>query len=162
MFAKIDLSDGFWRMSLVQESDKWNFAYALPSAPGKPFRLIIPYTLQMGWTGSPGYFFAATETGHDIMQALIDWGIRLPLNVLVDSYYTDSVEGVHRPKTEHGKCPPCMSTIASYRVCQHMQSKAPMAPPSSAQGGPHCTLFKVAYFPPPTAPAMLAGKTTHH
>ncbi len=30
MFAKIDLSDGFWRM-LVRESDKWNFAYVLPT-----------------------------------------------------------------------------------------------------------------------------------
>jgi hypothetical protein len=35
MFAKIDLSDGFWRM-LVRESDKWNFAYVLPGAAGDP------------------------------------------------------------------------------------------------------------------------------
>ncbi|KAI2511562.1 adenylate kinase [Fragilaria crotonensis] len=52
MFAKIDLSDGFWRM-LVRESDKWNFAYVLPGAAGDPLRLIIPHALQMGWTESP-------------------------------------------------------------------------------------------------------------
>ena len=81
MFAKIDLSDGFWRM-LVQESDKWNFAYTLlPGAPREPIRLIIPHALQMGWTESPGYFCAATETGRDIIQALIDGGTQLPPHV---------------------------------------------------------------------------------
>jgi hypothetical protein len=84
MFAKIDLSDGFWRM-LVHEADKWNFAYALPGTVGDPIRLIIPHALQMGWTESPGYFCAATETGRDIMQALIDGGTRLPPHVF-DSY----------------------------------------------------------------------------
>ena len=42
MFAKIDLSNGFWRM-LVQESDKWNFAYALP--PGTSGEPIQKYGL---------------------------------------------------------------------------------------------------------------------
>ena len=84
MFAKIDLSDGFWRM-LVQESDKWNFAYVLPGTAEQPIRLIIPHALQMGWTESPGYFCAATETGRDIMQALIDKGTQLPPHVF-DSY----------------------------------------------------------------------------
>ena len=73
MFAKIDLSDGFWRM-LVRESNKWNFAYVLPGAAGDPLRLIIPHALQMGWTESPGYFCPTTKTGRDIMQAFIDRG----------------------------------------------------------------------------------------
>ena len=77
MFAKIDLSDGFWRM-LVAEDDKWNFAYALPGTPDGPARLVIPHALQMGWTESPGYFCATTETGRDIMQALIDEGTLCP------------------------------------------------------------------------------------
>jgi hypothetical protein len=89
MFAKIDLSDGLWRM-LVRESDKWNFAYVLPGAAGDPLRLIIPHALQMGWTESPGYFCATTETGRDIMQALIDGGTWLPSHVF-DSYMSPEV-----------------------------------------------------------------------
>ena len=81
MFSKIDLSDGFWRM-LVNEDDKWNFAYVLPNRPPDPIRLIIPHALQMGWTESPGYFCAATETGRDIMQALIDGSTILHPHIL--------------------------------------------------------------------------------
>ena len=77
MFSKIDLSDGFWRM-LVTEDDKWNFAYVLPGAPAAPTRIVIPHALQMGWTESPGYFCATTETGRDIMQALVDGGTICP------------------------------------------------------------------------------------
>jgi hypothetical protein len=80
-FAKIDLSDGFWRM-LVTEADKWNFAYVLPKSAAGPTRLIIPHALQMGWTESPGYFCAATETGRDILQALIDHKTVLPPHAL--------------------------------------------------------------------------------
>jgi hypothetical protein len=35
MFAKIDLSDGFWRM-LGREADKWRFAYILPGNTSQP------------------------------------------------------------------------------------------------------------------------------
>ena len=63
---------------LVAENDKWNFAYVLPAVAGEPTKLVIPHALQMGWTESPGYFCAATETGRDIMQALIDGGTILP------------------------------------------------------------------------------------
>jgi hypothetical protein len=84
MFAKINLSDAFWRM-LVRESDKWNFVYVIPGAADETVRLIIPHALQMGWTESPGYFCAATETGRDILQALIDGGTWLPPHVF-DSY----------------------------------------------------------------------------
>ncbi len=93
MFAKINLSDGFWHM-LVRESDKWNFANVLPGAAADPLRLIIPHALQMGWTESPGYFCATTKTGRDIMQALIGGGAWLPSHVF-DSYMSpDAV--VHR------------------------------------------------------------------
>ena len=84
--AKIDLSDGFWRM-LVEEEDKWNFAYVLPGAPNAPVRLVIPHALQMGWTESPGYFCAATETGRDVMQSLLEAGIALPPHC-ADKYMT--------------------------------------------------------------------------
>ncbi len=62
----------------------------LPGAAGDPLRLIIPHALQMGWTESPGYFCATTETGRDIMQALIDGGTWLPPHVF-DSYMSPEV-----------------------------------------------------------------------
>jgi hypothetical protein len=87
MFAKIDLSDGFWRM-LVAETDKWNFAYVLPQLDGQPLQLVIPHALQVGWTESPGYFCAATKTGQDMLQALlIEAGTVLPPH-LFDHFMT--------------------------------------------------------------------------
>lgn len=76
-FSKIDLSDGFWRM-IVGEADCWNFAYVLPDPPGHQTRLVIPHALQMGWTESPGFFCAATETTRDIIQSLMDAKVALP------------------------------------------------------------------------------------
>jgi hypothetical protein len=88
-FAKIDLSDGFWRM-LVTEDDKWHFAYVLPGAPTDPVRLVIPHALQMGWTESPGYFCATTETGRDVIQLLLDTNAVLPSHVM-DSFMVPAV-----------------------------------------------------------------------
>ena len=34
VFAKLDIKDGYWRMS-VERGAKWNFAYVLPPAPGQ-------------------------------------------------------------------------------------------------------------------------------
>ena len=33
---------------LVEEKDKWYFAYVLPSTPNEPARIVIPHALQMG------------------------------------------------------------------------------------------------------------------
>eukprot|EP00978_Attheya_sp_CCMP212_P010911 scaffold26571_cov52-Attheya_sp.AAC.3 len=74
-FAKIDLSDGFWRM-VVELEDTWNFVYVLPDPPGSPIRLVVPHALQMGWMQSPSFFCFATETTRDILQ----WKMRLDPN----------------------------------------------------------------------------------
>jgi hypothetical protein len=65
MFAKIDLSDGFWRM-LVAETDKWNFAYVLPQVDGQPLQLVIPHALQSGVDRKPWLFLCRHQnwTGH--------------------------------------------------------------------------------------------------
>ena len=61
-FSKIDLNDGYWRI-VVNEADTWNFAYVLlPLKPGDDIELVIPDALQMGWSESPPFFCAATET----------------------------------------------------------------------------------------------------
>ena len=69
LFSKIDLKDGYWRM-VVNEADTWNFAYVLPSLnPGDDIELVIPDALQMGWSESPPFFCAATETARDIAES---------------------------------------------------------------------------------------------
>jgi hypothetical protein len=63
--AKWDIKDGFWRLD-CQEGEEWNFAYVLPQDEGKPIKLIVPTSLQMGWIESPPFFCAASETGRDV------------------------------------------------------------------------------------------------
>ena len=68
LFSKIDLKDGYWRM-VVDEHDAWNFAYVLPPEnPGDEPELVIPDALQMGWSESPPFFCAATETARDLAE----------------------------------------------------------------------------------------------
>jgi hypothetical protein len=68
MFCKVDLKDGYWHMA-VNEADVWNFTYVLPGAgPHEPIQLVIPDALQMGWSESPPFFCAATETARDIID----------------------------------------------------------------------------------------------
>jgi hypothetical protein len=38
----------------------------LPQAEGKPTKLVVPTSLQMGWVESPPYFYAATKTSRDM------------------------------------------------------------------------------------------------
>jgi hypothetical protein len=75
-FSKMDLADGYWRM-VVEPEARWNFAYVMPSAAGKPIRLVIPSALQMGWNESPASFCATTETARDVAQHWIDGNKRL-------------------------------------------------------------------------------------
>jgi hypothetical protein len=75
LFSKLDIKDGYWRM-VVTEEDEWNFAYVLPKAnpqdPDEPTVLVIPSSLQMGWTDSPAFFCAASETARDVAETLIN------------------------------------------------------------------------------------------
>ena len=43
-FARVDLADDYWRM-IVGPEEQCNFAYVMPSSPGKPTRLVIPSAL---------------------------------------------------------------------------------------------------------------------
>ena len=68
LFTKIDLKDGYWRM-VVSEDDAWNFAYVLPPENATDdIQLVIPDALQMGWSESPPFFCAATETARDLAE----------------------------------------------------------------------------------------------
>ena len=68
MFSKLDIKDGFWRM-VCALGEEWNFAYVLPNHPGKPVEIVVPSALQMGWTYSPPFFCAASETARDVAQS---------------------------------------------------------------------------------------------
>ena len=71
LFSKLDLKDGYWRM-VVSKTDAWNFAYVLPSTdPTDPPQLVIPHSLQMGWSESPPFFCAATETARDVAETTL-------------------------------------------------------------------------------------------
>ncbi len=65
--AKFDIKDGFWRLD-CQAGEEWNFAYVLPQEEGKPIKLVVPTSLQMGWVESPPYFCAASETARDVAE----------------------------------------------------------------------------------------------
>jgi hypothetical protein len=81
MFAKCDIKDGFWRMT-VSEEDSWNFCYILPppskNTPIEDIEIVVPKSLQMGWCESPPFFCAATETSRDIIQYLFQHLDKIP------------------------------------------------------------------------------------
>ena len=69
-FMKLDIKDGFWRL-IVPEEDEFNFCYVLPCQTSQqPIQIVVPSSLQMGWTSSPPYFCAATETARDVAEIL--------------------------------------------------------------------------------------------
>ena len=66
LFAKLNINNGYWQMS-IEYSGEWNFAYMLPPTPEcDEILLVIPSALQMGWCESPAFFCTATETAQDI------------------------------------------------------------------------------------------------
>ena len=82
LFTKVDLKDGYWRMC-VNAKDAWNFAYVLPKlSDSEPTRLVIPDALQMGWSESPPFFCAATETARDVAIATVQATEQLPSHPL--------------------------------------------------------------------------------
>jgi hypothetical protein len=69
LFAKFDIKDGYWRMR-VPDNDEWHFAFVLPKlTPEEPTQIVVPSSLQMGWSESPAFFCAATETARDVAAA---------------------------------------------------------------------------------------------
>ena len=62
MLAKIDFSDGLWKM-IVEEGAKWNFAYVMTDPTGTPLCLFVPSDMQIRWEESSAYFCTETKTG---------------------------------------------------------------------------------------------------
>jgi hypothetical protein len=64
LMAKIDLADGYYRVPLSPTA-ALNLAVVIPSDCPSPL-VALPLSLPMGWTQSPPYFCAYTETVADI------------------------------------------------------------------------------------------------
>ena len=90
LFSKCDIKDGFWRLS-VNHKDAWNFCYVLPSASTSTtlddIDIVVPHALQMGWSESPPFFCAATETARDVIQQYYDNFTNIPPHPLEAHLY---------------------------------------------------------------------------
>ncbi|HEY9814735.1 MAG TPA: hypothetical protein V6D20_02865, partial [Candidatus Obscuribacterales bacterium] len=84
MSVKFDIKDGFWRMAVPLDAES-EFCYPLPKLdPAEDTHIVIPASLQMGWTSSPPFFCAASETGRDIAEWLRLFD-HLPAHVMEDA-----------------------------------------------------------------------------
>ena len=85
IFTKLDIKDGFWRLA-VNDSDAWNFCYVLPAESEikdlNDVEIVVPNSLQMGWTESPPYFCAASETARDVIELILPNARDLPVHPL--------------------------------------------------------------------------------
>ena len=90
LFSKCDIKDGFWRLS-VNKQDAWNFCYALPpktqTTSLDDIEIVIPHALQMGWSESPPFFCAATETARDIIETYYNTFPNIPHHPLESFLY---------------------------------------------------------------------------
>ena len=68
--AKYDLSDGYYRVQLSADIAAC-LTVLLPTAPGEEPLAAVPLTLPMGWSESPAFFCAATETAADLANATL-------------------------------------------------------------------------------------------
>jgi hypothetical protein len=80
-FIKVDMSDGFYRVH-VKPEDAIKLGVAFPSLDGEEPMIAIPICLPMGWTESPPYFCAFTETVADVANERILKGRHPPLHKL--------------------------------------------------------------------------------
>ena len=90
---KLDIADGFYRVWL-KLADIPKLAVAIPHLPHEPPLLALPLALPMGWTQSPPYFSAVTETIADLANLRIFQRRRSPphrLDDLADSLSMDTI-----------------------------------------------------------------------
>ncbi len=70
---KIDMSDGFYLIR-VRAEDIAKLGVAFPALDGEESLIAFPLSLPMGWTESPPYFCAFTETVADITnERILKW-----------------------------------------------------------------------------------------
>lgn len=68
---KVDVADGFYRIWVEAQSVP-SLGVCFPNLPGEEALVAFPLALPMGWTESPPYFCAFTETIADLANAHIN------------------------------------------------------------------------------------------
>ena len=114
-FIKIDLADGFYRV-WVRAEDVPKLGVSFPALDGEEPLIAFPLALPMGWTESPPYFCAVTETIADIANArILKW--RHPLRHRLERL-ASSKPKVHvaaKTPTEDRQLPPSSVSLPSQR-----------------------------------------------
>ncbi len=67
-------------------------AYVLPQEEGKPIKLVVPTSLQMGWVQSPPYFCTAMETSCDISTEYCETAVNLLPHHKFEKYFVGATE----------------------------------------------------------------------
>ena len=82
LLAKLDLADGYYRIPLSPHAAQHLAVVLPPDSDGQVRQNLIgiPLSLPMGWSQSPPYFCAFTETCADIANSSIAVGKPLPLH----------------------------------------------------------------------------------
>ena len=70
---KVDIANGFYRVWL-NTADIPKLGVVFPTLPDSEPLVAFPLVLPMGWTESPPYFCAATETAMDLANQAAEWG----------------------------------------------------------------------------------------
>jgi hypothetical protein len=78
---KVDIADGFYRV-YVAPRDVPKLGVAFPHRPGEEPLVAFPLALPMGWTASPPYFSAFTETIVDVANSRLASNCDPPLHRL--------------------------------------------------------------------------------
>ena len=81
---KNDMSDGFYRIRL-SSSGSLKLGVILPDFPGLPKLVALPLVLPMGWTESPPWFCAFTETVADLTNVDLRRNKRVPTHPLEEA-----------------------------------------------------------------------------
>jgi hypothetical protein len=99
---KVDISDGFYRIPLSTSGVK-KLGVLLPNFPGLPPLVAFPLVLPMGWTDSPPFFCAFTETICDLANEEIRKNLRYPHHKLEDIAGKLDFEDCATPATSEPK-----------------------------------------------------------
>ena len=111
-FIKIDLADGFYRV-WVRAADVPKLGVAFPALDGEEPLIAFPLALPMGWTESPPYFCAVTETIADVAnQRILKW--RHPMRHRLERL-ASSKTSPPTPTTADGRLPPSSVMVPTAR-----------------------------------------------
>jgi hypothetical protein len=97
---KVDIADGFYRV-WVRAPDIVKLAVSIPTLEGEEPLLALPLVLPMGWTQSPPWFCATTETATDVANHRLQRRWKAP------PHHLDKVAATP-PAPESDHAPPSM------------------------------------------------------